>query len=214
VRTFNLARAARPPSSHTKLPSDSSPRLLLSSSHATQARTPATTATAVARVGGTRVAAARTWARPAAVAVATVRPRLAPLLGVPIAAPVVARRPPAARLLTAAATASAAMPPPPPPAATLSAGRLAVGGRPVLTGVPPSVTAAPGPLPGSLVLGLDLGGPTSQADVVLGKLDVKRWVEVGWGGAARAGRRAGTKKETETAIRAIGAPLLADLLHP
>ena len=63
---------------------------------------------------------------------------------------------------------------PPPPAAVLAGSVLSIGGHPLLTGVPPSVTAAPGPLPGSLVLGLTTDGPTAQADVVLGKLRVMR----------------------------------------
>lgn len=74
------------------------------------------------------------------------------------------------------------MPPPaaptsaPPPAATLADGVLRIGGRALLSGIPPSITSTRGPLPGSLVLGLDLGpdGRTAQADVVLGKLSVTR----------------------------------------
>jgi hypothetical protein len=61
-----------------------------------------------------------------------------------------------------------------PPAASLTGSTLSIGAHPLLTGVPPSVTATPGPLPGSLVLGLNLDGPTAQADVVLGKLGVTR----------------------------------------
>ena len=62
------------------------------------------------------------------------------------------------------------------PTAALTGTALTIGGHTLLAGVPPSVTSSPGPLPGSLVLGLDLGvgGDTAQADVVLGKLAVTR----------------------------------------